>query len=118
FTADKSMSWPNPMNASQLPVPTTHYSGQMDGCDRFQQPFTTDTAQTSILDYLDGLRRRKWLVIASVVCTLALAALATWMMTPVYEAVTRIAIYRETQGDLNLKEPVADRATEDADYTV
>ena len=89
----------------------------MDRSDQFQQPFTTNTDEPSILNYLDGLRRRKWLVIGSVLCTLTLAVIVTWMMTPVYEAVTRIAIYREAPGDLNLKD-AADRGSDDADYTV
>jgi succinoglycan biosynthesis transport protein ExoP len=106
----------NPSNLL-LRTPNSDPPEPIDWWSQVPQSFPANKNQTSIVDYLDILRKRTWLIVWSIACTLLLAAIATLMMTPVYEAVTRIAIYREAPGGLNLQES-NEAASEDSDYTV
>jgi len=64
-----------------------------------------DPADFKLGEYWSVLRKRKWVVIASLAVVVAVAALASFRATKVYEAVGRIAIFRETPMSLLDKDP-------------
>lgn len=58
---------------------------------------TTNGELPIIVRYLTILRRRKWVIIGTIVATMILGTIATLLMTPKYTASTTIEIQRETQ---------------------
>ena len=62
--------------------------------------------------------KRKWTVIATAIIVFTLAAIATFRMTPMYDAVARVAINREGPDMLGFKDSGSRTATDDEDYTV
>src|SRR3954469_4295403 len=55
--------------------------------------------ESSFRDYLRILKKHRGVIIASVVIMLALVTIATFRMTPLYEASARIAISKEDSAD-------------------
>jgi polysaccharide biosynthesis transport protein len=70
------------------------------------QPAYTSFAsqQISALHYLRILQKRKWLVLATFTIVFAIAAVATFRMTRLYEARSKLAIFPETPTPLNFKD--------------
>ena len=66
------------------------------------------------------LRKRKWMIIATVLVTVTLATLLSVRMTPKYDATARIAFTREGNENLGFKDiqGSGDNGAEDYDYTV
>src|SRR5690348_9693617 len=52
--------------------------------------------QAHLLDYLMILRKHQWLIVSFLLALVAVVAIATFRMQPVYEATTRIEIDRES----------------------
>ena len=48
-----------------------------------------------LLDYWEILKRRKWIVIATVVCFLATVGLGTFLVQPIYQSGARIKVGKE-----------------------
>jgi uncharacterized protein involved in exopolysaccharide biosynthesis len=48
-----------------------------------------------LLDYCEVIKRRKWIVIATVVCFLATVGLGTFLVRPIYQAGARIKVGKE-----------------------
>ncbi|WAC08638.1 MAG: Wzz/FepE/Etk N-terminal domain-containing protein [Thermodesulfobacteriota bacterium] len=48
-----------------------------------------------LLDYLEVLKRRRWLVVATVVCFLATVGIGTFLVQPIYQASARIKVGKE-----------------------
>jgi len=73
--------------------------------------------ETTIRDYWLILRKQRWTIIAFASVVLILTTIATFKTTPIYDAVGRIAINRESADALPFKDssstPVADE-----DYTI
>jgi polysaccharide biosynthesis transport protein len=73
--------------------------------------------ETTIRDYWFILTKQRWTIIAFASVVLILTTIATFKTTPIYDAVGRIAINRESAGALPFKDnsssPVADE-----DYTI
>ncbi len=75
-----------------------------------------DSREVGIIEYLAVLQKRKWTLIATVVVAITLAALISLRMTRLYEAVGRIAIFRESPPPLGSKD--VDVSSDDLDYSV
>ena len=65
---------------------------------------TLGSQETPIFEYLRTLQKRKWLVFASTIIVTVVVALGTLRMTPLYEAVGRVAINRENPDILGFKD--------------
>ena len=68
-------------------------------------------------DYWRILLKRRWTVLSTLIIVVTLVAIASFRMAPVYEAVGRLAIYRENTELLNFKD-VGSTTSEDWDYTI
>lgn len=71
-----------------------------------------------VLEYWQILKKRKWILIASLVIFTSLATIVTLRMTPIYDAVGRVAINRENPMNLGSKDSDVIGQTEDYDYNV
>lgn len=83
------------------------------------QPFETPAPSTEapITAYLRTVWKTKWTVLAFALTVSGLVGIASMLMKPTYDGVARIAIYKENQGLLDLKQGNVG-STEDPDYTV
>src|SRR5580692_1648730 len=61
----------------------------------------------SIAEVANIVRRRMWIILGCVVCGLALALAASFMMTPKYESVSVIEINKENSDALGLESPAS-----------
>ncbi len=111
-----------PGNYLQPVAPHQPYSG---GLARFEpgRPHHFDhAAQVKDPAYFTNLWRifvkRKWTVIATALIVFTLAAIATFRMTPMYDAVARVAINREAPDMLGFKDAGDRNVADDDDYTV
>ena len=69
--------------------------------------------------YWSIIVRRKWTILAVILITTTIAAIATFKMVPQYEAVGRIAIQREAGDTLGFKSNYGqDASSDDYDYNV
>ena len=73
--------------------------------------------ETTIRDYWLILTKQRWTIIAFAAVVLILTTIATFKTTPIYEAVGRIAINRESADALPFKDS-ASNPTTDEDYTI
>jgi capsular exopolysaccharide synthesis family protein len=67
--------------------------------------------------YVRAVWNKKWTVLVFALAVTAFVAIISFLMKPTYEGVARIAIYKENQGLLDLKQGNAS-SSDDADYTV
>lgn len=74
--------------------------------------------EPGLADYWRILVKRKWVIFASIAVIVTLATIVSFQMTPMYEAVGRIAINREMSDILDLKDVGLGTTSEDLDYTV
>src|SRR4030042_1553360 len=58
-----------------------------------------------LLDYWEVIKRRKWIIIATVICFLATVGLGTFLVQPIYQAGARIKVGKEEKKP-TLKEEV------------
>jgi len=72
--------------------------------------------EPSLLDYLHILLKRKWIIASCVVIGTVLVTIATFRTPRLYDAVGRLAIFRENSEALGLKTPDVD--TDDIDISV
>ena len=72
----------------------------------------------SLRDYLRIFLRHKWTVISATIVALALGAVISFATIPVYEAVGRIVINRESEDTAGLKSTEATGEETDYDYMV
>jgi capsular exopolysaccharide synthesis family protein len=82
------------------------------------QPASPPGEGAFLLDYWSILKKRKWILAAFLVIFTSLATLVTLRMTPIYDAVGRVAINRENPMNLGLKDDVGSSEMEDFDYNV
>ncbi|HEX4784352.1 MAG TPA: polysaccharide biosynthesis tyrosine autokinase [Candidatus Sulfotelmatobacter sp.] len=73
--------------------------------------------ETTIRDYWLILTKQRWTIIAFAAVVLILTIIATFKTTPIYDAVGRIAINRESSDALPFKDSVSSPVT-DEDYTI
>jgi polysaccharide biosynthesis transport protein len=73
---------------------------------RVSYPETTviTTSQSTLGDYWRVLRKRKWAVLGTMGVVMVLVTIATFRMTPLYEASARIAITQQNTDNLNVNE--------------
>jgi len=82
-------------------------------------PFTRLISRESTLaETLFILRKRKWVIIATAVVMLTLASLVSVRTKPQYDAIARIALGREDNGNLGFKDAQGGNDAIDYDYTV
>jgi capsular exopolysaccharide synthesis family protein len=82
-------------------------------------PFPRFTLRDSTLaETLRILRKRKWVIIATAVVALTLATLASVRTKRQYDAIARIALGREDNGNLGFKDVQGSSDAIDYDYTV
>ena len=75
--------------------------------------------EPSLLDYWRLLLKRKKVVLAALALSMLAAAVVTMRTTRLYEAVTKIAVYRDNPETLGFHDTaVGPESTEDWDYTV
>jgi len=74
--------------------------------------------ESTLAEALWFLRKRKWVIVASVVVTVTIAALVSLRTKPQYDAVARIALGREDNGNLGFKDAQGGNDGIDYDYTV
>ena len=91
------------------------------------EPLTADNAfprlgprESTLTEIVWLLRKRKWLILTTVLVTVTLATLLSVRMTPQYDATARIAFTREGSENLGFKDIQGggDNGAEDYDYTV
>lgn len=87
---------------------------------RTANEFFYQTHETNpLITYWHILTKRKWAVFTTFLILTTLTTIATLRATPIYEAVGRVAIFRENSDSLGLKEGGAGMAdSDDYDYTV
>lgn len=73
--------------------------------------------ETTIRDYWLILTKQRWTVLAFASVVLILTTIATFKTTPIYDAVGRIAINRESSDALPFKDSASNNAS-DEDYTI
>ena len=73
--------------------------------------------ETTIRDYWVILRKQRWTVLTFAVVVLAITTIITFKTTPIYDAVGRIAINRESLEALPFKDNLANPVS-DEDYTI
>lgn len=81
-------------------------------------PVVLEQKGVDLLHYWHIILKRKWAAISCVVVITTLAALATFRMTPLYEATGRIAIQRENGDQLGFKNGDFGGSSDDYDYAV
>ncbi len=91
-------------NPLQIPVPVETYVS-------IPQP------ETTIRDYWITLRKRLWTVVAFAVVVLTITTIVTFKTTPIYDAVGRIAINRQSLDALPFKDDASNSAPYE-DYTI
>jgi exopolysaccharide transport family protein len=74
--------------------------------------------ESTFLETLWILRKRRWVIIATAVVTLTLGTLASVRTKPQYDATARIALGREDNGNLGFKDVQGSSDSIDYDYTV
>src|SRR6266851_7866979 len=72
--------------------------------------------ETTLRDYWVILSKRRWTIIAFASVVLILTTIITFKTTPIYDAVARIAINRESSDALPFKD--SSNAMADEDYTI
>lgn len=87
---------------------------------RTTNEFFYQTHETNpLITYWHILTKRKWAVLTTFLILTTLTTIATLRATPIYEAVGRVAIFRENSDSLGLKEGGPGMGdTDDYDYTV
>jgi succinoglycan biosynthesis transport protein ExoP len=80
--------------------------------------FSSQSQQLVLLDYWQVLVKRRWMILGSLVFTLAAAVLVSLRTTPMYQAAGQIMINRQNPNPLGLKESTSTDAVEDFDQTV
>jgi uncharacterized protein involved in exopolysaccharide biosynthesis len=92
--------------------------------DRYSSPAQSafrypplEPPEPSLADYWRILVKRKWTVITTLIVVFTLGTILTFRTRPMYEAVGRIAIFRENSDILNFKD-IGSTSSEDWDYTV
>ena len=70
----------------------------------FPEATVITTPQSTIGDYWRVLRKRKWAVLTTAALVLVLVTIATFRMTPLYEASARIAISHEDSDNLRVND--------------
>ncbi|MBZ5647578.1 MAG: polysaccharide biosynthesis tyrosine autokinase [Acidobacteriia bacterium] len=108
------------MDSGKL-VPTKP-GGELDRYDHGEQASfprygPLDPSEPSLGDYWRILVKRRWTVITTLLVVLTLGIIITFRTTPMYEAVGRIAVFRENTEILNFKD-IGSSSSEDWDYTV
>lgn len=73
--------------------------------------------EAPITAYLSSLWRQRWIVVGTTLLVMLIAGVISFLTRPTYEGVARIAIYRENQGLLTVKQDNS-TSSEDSDYTV
>src|SRR5579859_3995926 len=87
-------------NSIQLPiVPETYVS--------------IPARETTIRDYWLILTKQRWTIVAFASVVLILTTIVTFKTTPIYDAVGRIAINRESSGALPFKDNTSSPATDE-----
>jgi len=79
--------------------------------------FSPRSAEPTLRDYWRILQKRKWTVISTTLVLVTMVTIASFKMTPRYEAVSRIAVHRENVEMLGFKE-VAPSTSEDYDHSI
>ena len=74
--------------------------------------------ESTLAETLWILRKRKWVIIATLIITLTLAILVSLRTKPQYDAIARIALGREDNGNLGFKDAQGGNDAIDYDYTV
>jgi capsular exopolysaccharide synthesis family protein len=74
--------------------------------------------QSAIADTVWLLRKRKWVILTTMLITATLATLMSLRTTPKYEADARIALAKEDNENLGFKDVQANSDASDSDYTV
>src|SRR3954470_2276795 len=64
----------------------------------------SEWAERSIQDYWKVLYKRRWTLAAVVIIVVAVTAIASFRMTPLYESVGRISINKENSEPLGFKD--------------
>lgn len=73
---------------------------------------------TTAKEFLRTLLRRRWVVLAMFLAVSITGTLVTLRMTPMYESVGKIAVFREAQDPLGFQQSAVSDSTEDWDYSV
>jgi succinoglycan biosynthesis transport protein ExoP len=89
--------------AIQLPTPTETY-------------VSMPQRETTIRDYWLILTKQRWTIVAFAAVVLILTTIATFKTTPIYDAVGRIALNRESEQPLPFKD--SSNPVTDEDYTI
>ena len=93
----------------------------------FGGPLTSDAVypglgprESMLTEIVWFLRKRKWMIITTVLVTVTLATLFSVRVTPKYDAIARIAFTKENNENLGFKDVQSgsDNGSEDYDYTV
>jgi succinoglycan biosynthesis transport protein ExoP len=77
---------------------------------------STAPAEPTLLDFIRVLQKRKWVIVATVVVVVTLAAIASFRATPLYESTLRLAVYREGADIMGFQNMGS--SSDDWDYTV
>ncbi|MEO5937353.1 MAG: hypothetical protein ABIP81_09075, partial [Terriglobales bacterium] len=86
---------------------------------RTANEFFYQTHETNpLITYWHILTKRKWAVLTTFLILTTLTTIATLRATPIFEAVGRVAIFRENSDSLGLKEGMGSGDVDDYDYTV
>jgi succinoglycan biosynthesis transport protein ExoP len=78
---------------------------------------STTINEAPISAYLTALWRRRWTVVGFALLVTLIVGVASFVTTPTYESVARIAIYRDNQSLLTVKQD-GNTSSDDSDYTV
>jgi polysaccharide biosynthesis transport protein len=73
--------------------------------------------EVPLTSYFRAAWRRRWIALGTTLFITAVVGVASLIMRPIYQGVARVAIYRENQGLLTVKQD-SPQASEDSDYTV
>src|SRR5215469_951319 len=92
--------------------PNTHQSPHLEAT---ALPVPSD--ETALTTYLLALWQRRWTVVGFAFLVILVVGVVSFATKPTYEGVAEIAIYRESQGLLSMKQDVHE-SSEDSDYTV
>lgn len=95
-------------HALDVPQPTSF--------PRWIEPNEIPTPQPSLLDLWYTALKRKWYIMGTLLIVLTLAAIISLRATPIYEAVGRIAVFRENSDPLGLNKN--EGVSDDWDYNV
>src|SRR5688500_5987120 len=73
-------------------------------------------AENHLAEYAGAILRRWWLVLLIAAATVALALLASLMMTPQYRATTTLQIQREALNVVNMEDLLPAESPQDRDF--